>query len=227
MNGLAVKKSRMDLVIILSSMIITFLFLGLYQAFHIDLGKFPLLVQTMVWALVEYGMMGLGISIVCFLRKESFASFGLKKDKLLPTLLLSAAVCLPELLYIASQKGGITYFPFQAVNFTKPVLAAGFPVNLIGMMMIAASWGFFEGFSYVVIYDRINKLLPAKHVLLNWGAILCGIVCLLMHVLVGQTFGLEAIVVFIIIYGMLVTYSITKNAWGCVFIFCLYWNAIL
>lgn len=36
----------------------------------------------------------------------------------------------------------------------------------------------------------------------------------------------EAITAFIIIYGMLVIKDKTNNAWGCILIFLLFWNAI-
>ena len=36
----------------------------------------------------------------------------------------------------------------------------------------------------------------------------------------------EALTTFILIYGMLVVKENTNNAWGCILIFLLYWNAI-
>lgn len=109
------------------------------------------------------------------------------------SILLSALACLPGFLFQLFTNENLSYFPLQNFNFTKPVLAAGFPVNIIGMMIIIITWGFFEGFSYVVLSDRINKLLPSKRLL---------------------------------IYGMLVAYRCTGNAWGCVLIFLFFWNGI-
>lgn len=193
----------------------------------IDTGKLPLLVQTLIGALAEFGAMGLGPVIVCLRSKESFASFGLKKEKLLLTLLLSAAACLPLLAYTLCSGENVTYFPFQAVNFTKSILESAFPVNVIGMLIIIVTWGFFEGFSYVIISDRINRLLPPKNLFLNWGAAICGFFCILIHTLVGQSYDISgAITEFILIYGMLAAYRYTGNAWGCVFIFLFYWNSL-
>ena len=46
------------------------------------------------------------------------------------------------------------------------VIAGGVPVSAIGMALIVVVWGFFEGFIYVVICDKINGwiavLLPAQ-----------------------------------------------------------------
>lgn len=221
------RKYGVDLVIIGLSMLAVYGIIGIfYMLLNIDLDGLPLLAQTLTGAIIEFGVMGLGITIVCILRKESFVSFGLKKEKLLLTILLSALVCMPDLLITIFQNKGVTYLPFQGVNFTKSILASGFPVNIIGMLIIITSWGFFEGFTYAVIYDRINKILPAKNLFLNWGAIICGIFCVVIHLLVGQTFGIDSIFSFILIYGMLVVYRYTGNAWGCVFIYCFYWNAI-
>lgn len=95
------------------------------------------------------------------------------------------------------------------------------------MIIIIITWGFFEGFTYVVISDRINKLLPPKSLLLDWGAIICGIFCLAIHVLIGQSYSFfGAITEFVLIYGMLVAYRYTGNAWGCVLIFLLFWSGI-
>lgn len=226
------RKYGIDLLIIGLSWLLTYGFMGIfYVVLKIDVGSLPILAQTFIGAIFEFMAMGLGITIVCALRKENFASFGLKKDRLLLTILLSALVCLPDLLLTIFQHGSVTYFPMQGPAFTKPILASGFPVNTIGYLLIITSWGFFEGFTYVVMSDRINKLLPPKNIILNWGAIICGIYCILLHLVVGltyggQTFGFETLTTFILMYGMLVVYRYTGNAWGCVFIYLFYWNAI-
>jgi hypothetical protein len=120
------------------------------------------------------------------------------------------------------------YLPFQSVWTTKNVLASGFPINVIGMLITAIAWGFFEGFNYVVICDKINKRYPSKNKWLNWGAIMCAILCILIHGAIGVTPEgiVEMITTMIIIYGMLMVKEYTGNAWGCVFIFVFLWNAI-
>ena len=223
------KEYLIDLLIIFISMVAALSLFGgvFFGLLKVGSESNPLLMRAFFGALLEYGFMGLGITIVCMIHKESFFSFGLKKDKLLLTLALSVFPWLPEMINTIVQEGGITYFPFQGVHFTKPILASGFPVNAMGIMIIIIVWGFFEGFTYVVIYDRLNKLLPAKSLFLNWGAIICGIFCILIHVVVGQSYNvMEVLCDFSVIYGMLVVYKYTGNAWGCVFIYCLLWNAI-
>lgn len=222
------KKYGVDILILSLSAFAAYGILGIfYMLLKIDIGALPLLVQTLIGALCEFGLMGLGVVIICMRNRESFTSFGLKKEKLWLTILLSALACLPSFLFLLFTNENISYFPLQNVNFTKPVLAAGFPVNVIGMLIIIITWGFFEGFTYVVISDRINKILPPKSLLIDWGAIICGIFCLVVHVLVGQSYSIVgAVVEFILIYGMLVAYRYTGNAWGCVLIFLLFWSGI-
>lgn len=218
---------RTDLWIIGLSIPVFYAVYGIfYMIFKIDMGKFPLLLQTLMAASVEFGIMGLGITIVCIRNRQSFASFGLKKERLLLTIALSALVCLPAFLYILLSNETVPYFPLQSVNYTKPLLAAGFPVNMIGMLIVSIIWGFFEGFSYVVMSDRINKVFPPKNLILNWGAVICAIFCLLIHILFGQSYGIvDAAAEFILIYGMLAVYRYTGNAWGCVLIFYFFWSA--
>lgn len=186
------------------------------------------LLQTLIGALTEFSIWGLGITIICVWRKESFTQFGLRSEKLLITLILSVLVCMPTLINMALTEGIHSYLPFQSVHFTKTVLASAFPVNIIGMVIIAASWGFFEGFAYVVISERINRLFQTKHFFLNPGAILCAIACIAVHAAIGlpPVSWLAGVCDFIIIYGMLLVRDYTGNAWGCVFIYFFFWNAL-
>lgn len=79
----------------------------------------------------------------------------------------------------------------------------------------------------MVISDKINRRFPSKNRWLNWGAIICALMCILIHGMVGVTPEgiLEMLTVMIIIYGMLMVRTFTGNAWGCVFIFVFLWNA--
>lgn len=172
----------------------------------------------------QFGIAGLGISIVCLLRKERFSSFGLHTKNLIPAVLLSLICCIPDFIYCLQQGDVHAWCPFWDVNTTQEVLASSFPYNVIAFLITAVCWGFFEGFNYVVIRDKISELCPSKYRFFDWGALVCAIMCLLLHGMIGV--DMAGIVNFILIYGMLLVRKETGNAWGCVAVFLVYWNAL-
>src|SRR5690606_13368023 len=143
--------------------------------------KVPLLLRTLFIAFFQWGVAGLGITVVALYRKEGFVRFGLTKINLFKTILLSALALIPYIIFGLATGSFTSYLPFQTVTITKEWLAIGFPYNMIGLTIIAVVWGYFEGFNYVVISDKINKRYPSKSMWLNWGAITCGVACLLIH----------------------------------------------
>lgn len=177
----------------------------------------------------QFVMAGLGICIVCLIRKEAFSRFGLTRKKLVPAVFLSLACCIPSLLYqifIGSFDG---WCPMWQVNTTPEVLTSGFPENVIAFMITVVCWGFFEAFNYVVIQDKISELCPSKLRFWDMGACICAVMCILVHGMVGVTPDslIQMVTTLIIIYGMLIVKKETGNAWGCVAVFVLYWNAVM
>ena len=120
-----------------------------------------------------------------------------------------------------------TYLPFQSISLTKEILASSFPTNILGYLLISLIWGFWEGFNYVVISMKINLRYPRQNKKIDLGALICALICLLVHGMIGldATSLFEAIAVFILIYGMLVIQKRTGNAWSCILVFCFFWNA--
>jgi hypothetical protein len=186
-----------------------------------------ILARTSFAAAFQFGLAGLGITIVSVYRRESFCSHGLKFKNTLKSIGLCVLCFVPYIIFSAVTGQIESYLPFQNVWMTRGALASGFPNNVIAMTIITLAWGFFEGFNYVVISDKINKRFPSKSKLLNWGAIACAVMCVLIHGMIGVTLEgvIEMLAVMIIIYGMLLVKESTGNAWGCVFIFVFIWNA--
>lgn len=224
------KKLDTDLWIIF---IVTFAAYGLFAAFQEQIyaiirdGSISVIPRVLLGALCQFGLAGLGISIVCLLRKESFASFGLHLNGTLKSILLCSLCFVPYLVFSYFNGNLSSWLPFQSVLTTRDVLASSFPVNVLGMLITAIAWGFFEGFNYVVICDKINGRYPGKNFWVDWGAIFCAIMCILIHGAVGVSAEgiIEMLSVIIIIYGMLMVKKYTGNAWGCVFVFVFLWNA--
>lgn len=224
------KKADIDLYIIIA---ITVLVLMIYMAFQAPISAFAknpevhVLIRTLVMAGFEFGVAGLGMTTVMLLRKEGFRSYGLKKEGALKAIVFSLLMGIPHILFLILTGSFKGYLPFQAVWMTRDVLAGGFPVNVIGMIIIAVVWGFFEGFNYAVISDKINMRYPSRNRWLNWGAIVCAVACILIHGAIGVTPEniIETATIFMLIYGMLMVKAFTGNAWGIVVLFVFLWNA--
>lgn len=176
----------------------------------------------------QFGIAGLGITIVCLIRKESFLKFGLNTKNLFPALGLSLLCCVPDFVYCLLSGRVHAWCPFWDVNTTPEVLSSAFPYNVLAFLVTALCWGFFEGFNYVVIRDKISELYPSKHRFFDWGALVCAVMCILVHGAVGVTPDalIEMLTTMILIYGMLIVRKETGNTWGCILIFFVYWNAL-
>ena len=175
---------------------------------------------------VQFGVAGLGITIVCILRKKKFTHFGLIRKNVFKAIIWTIICFVPSILYVFLSGQFNGYQPFS-ILITDDVIASGIPFSIIGMALIIVVWGFFEGFNYAVICEKINSRYPSKKKWLDYGAITCAIICILFHPFSTSFWGIvEIITTFIAIYGMLMVRKQTGNAWGCVFAFCFIWNAI-
>ncbi len=176
-------------------------------------------------AAFQFGIAGLGITIVCILRRERFSTYGLKIKNIIPTILLSMLCFIPNFLFMLLTGQIKSYAPLS-IMVTEDILAGGPFLTVFGMLVIAIVWGFFEGFNYVVISDKINKRYPTKSKWFDLGALICALVCILFHSINFSLLGLlEIATTFVLIYGMLLIKKHTNNAWGCIFIFLFIWNA--
>jgi hypothetical protein len=175
---------------------------------------------------MQYGIAGFGITIVCMIRRERFTSFGLKLHGPIKAIVLSLLCFVPYFLLMLLS-GQIKSYEPLSIMITDDVLASGYFIKIFGMLVIAIIWGFFEGFNYVVISDKINRRYPSKNPWLDKGAITCAIICVLFHSINFTILGLlEVLTTFILIYGMLLVKKYTYNAWGCIFVFLFLWNAL-
>ena len=177
-------------------------------------------------ASVQFGVAGLGITIVCILRKEKFTQYGLTKKNIGKTIVGTVICFLPSVSYIIASGQFKGYQPFN-ILITGDVIASDIPISILGMALIVVVWGFFEGFNYAVICEKINRRYPSDNEWLDYGAIICAIICILFHPFSISFWGIiEIITTFVSIYGMLIVKKKTENAWGCVFAFCFIWNAL-
>ena len=177
-------------------------------------------------AALEYGIAGLGITVVCIIRKLSFISFGLKKENSIKAVLGTVACFVPYIAYIVLSGQFEGYEPFS-VMVTPDLHKAGILTTIVGTLIIAVVWGFFEGFNYAVIAEFVSRRYPVKSKWFDWGALVCTIMGILFHPIHFDTLGMiDFVTTFIALYGMLMVRKSTKNSWGCVFAFLFIWNAI-
>jgi hypothetical protein len=225
------RKESIDLwIIALTTLVVIILFALTQESLmsYISANENPILSRLILVAMIEFGTAGLGIILVMIFRKESFPSHGLKVKGSLTSIVGALLCCVPTLVFRFAIGSLDTYLPFKQVMTTKEVLISPFPVNVIGMLITALAWGFFEGFNYIVLSDKLNTRFPAKHFWLNTGAIVSAVFCILIHGVVGVTFEgfIEMAVTMFLIYGMVMVRELTGNAWGAVFVFLFFWNAI-
>ena len=228
---LSVEEKRLDteLWIILLVTLGVFFFYAAMDNQIIDFIKddrISIIPRLLLNAVVQFGVAGLGITIVCILRKEKFTHFGLTRKNIFKAILGTTICFIPSICYTFLSGQFTGYQPFS-IQITDDVIASGTPFSIIGMALIIIVWGFFEGFNYAVICEKINRRYPSKNQWLDYGAITCALICIVFHPFSTSFWGIvEVITTFIAIYGMLIVKKKTGNAWGCVFAFCFIWNAI-
>ena len=223
------KKLTIDLWIIALVTIAVYIVYGVFgsriMSFckNSDISVWPRLLMA---AALEFGIAGLGITIVGLMRKESFASFGLRWENAIKAVLWTIVFFLPYILFIFLSGQFEGYEPLS-IMVTPDLHKAGIVATIIGTLVIAVVLGFFEGFNYVVICEKINRRFPVKTKFFDWGALVVSIMGILFHPMSFSIQGIiEIVTTFIAIYGMLQVRKVYKNAWGCVFAFLFIWNAL-
>lgn len=175
---------------------------------------------------MQFGIAGFGITIVCLLRKKPFTGFGLRREKAIKSILGTLLCFSPYIVYILVTGQFEGYEPLS-IMLTPDLHKAGIVATVVGTLIIAVFWGFFEGFNYAVISNIIDRRYPVKSKLVSWGALVCALMGILFHPMSFDLLGIiELITTFVALYGMLIVYKRTGNAWGCVFAFLFIWNAL-
>ena len=175
---------------------------------------------------MEFGIAGLGISLVCLFRKRSFTSFGLKRENSVKAILGTVLCFLPHIAFVVVSGQFEGYEPLS-IMVTPDLHKAGIVTTIVGTLVVALVWGFFEGFNYAVIAQIITERFPLKSRIFDIGTLVCTLMGILFHPINFDTLGIgDLVTTFIALYGMLMVKRYTKNSWGCVFAFLFIWNAI-
>ena len=175
---------------------------------------------------MEFGIAGLGITIVCILRKTPFTRFGLRKENALKAICGAVLCFLPYIVFVFASGQFEGYEPLS-IMVTPDLHKAGIFATIAGTLVIAVIWGFFEGFNYSVISKIIDMRYPVNSRFFSWGALVCALMGILFHPMSFDLLGIiELLTTFTALYGMLIVSKHTENSWGCVFAFLFIWNAL-
>lgn len=224
------QKAKRDLVILIfATLIPLIIYLFFESVWNIQGRDESINFWLRFWSisLAAYGLAGFGMTIVFLYRKERFSDYGLVRKNAVLAIGLSVLVFVPHYLFMFFTGDIERYMPLNGTVLTDSVLRRPFPQNVFCMALLGLIWGFFEGMNYVFIGKKINVIVPPRKWWLDFGGIFGGIVCVLVHKMVGLDFltMVEGITVFVFVYGIIVIRNRTGNAWGCVVSFLFLWNA--
>ena len=174
----------------------------------------------------EFGIAGLGITLVCIIQKIPFVNLGLRKENAGKAIVGAVLCFLPHIFYVIISGQFEGYEPLS-VMVTPDLHKAGIFATILGTLIIAVVWGFFEGFNYAVIAQFVSERYPVKSKWFDPGALVCTLMGIMFHPVHFDALGIvDLITTFVALYGMLMIRKYTKNSWGCVFAFLFIWNAI-
>lgn len=224
------KKTKTDLAILL---ITSFIFAALYICFEdsvMEYGKNennPLLYRFLPVLAIQFGMSCLGALIVLIKNQERLSEYGFVRKNTLKSIVGCLLFSVPTVAFLWYFKELHPFLPFRGMFLTKDILHAGFPMNVLGYLIIGLIWGFGEGLYYIVLSKKIN-ILAAPRKLWNPGAFICAVFAVLIHGMVGVDLKtvLEAAATFILMYGSVCLKDKIDNAWGNIVIFFVIWNAL-
>ena len=152
--------------------------------------------------------------VLLLARRESFPSYGFTWIRLRSSLLLGVVLASLYDAIISIYAHALMWVPLRRQPAVRIALAAGFPLNLLGITITVVVWGFLEGFFGIYFARKINIVF--KHSGHGWlapGALAFALFNGSVHLIVGQ--GFEGFVTsFASGYAIAVVPAVTGNAWG-------------
>jgi len=176
---------------------------------------------------IQFGMSCLGILIVLLKNKEKLSDYGIRRKNTVQSIIGCLLCSIPTVVFLFFNNELHGFLPFQGMFLTKDILNLSIPFNIILYLIVALVWGIGEGLFYVVLSKKINILKQPKG-LFNIGALVCALVSVLIHGMIGFDLAtiLEAVATFILMYGSILVLEKTNNSFGNIIIFFVIWNAL-
>ncbi len=194
--------------------------------FNSQLRSLTGILDVFITPMAQFSIAGLGAVIVMFIRKEKFTNYRFVRSNIIKPLLLGLASVVAFLIYTYFTNGGISWMPFKQVHETSVAFRLQFPLNVIGLTLIAIAWGFFEGFTWIFASQKINSMFNIRNPFLRPAALGVIAVNIIIHASLGQNIDLKWIASSIITYIVITIPELTKNSWGSIVIFFGLWNAL-
>jgi hypothetical protein len=172
------------------------------------------LAAVLVLAAFQFASEGLVPLILMAIHGERFSDYGFNWRNLGKSIALAVCLVVAYDLALSLHAGRSIWVPLRRHNAVRISFAAGFPLSLVGLVVVIATWGFFEAFFGVFVAKKLNQVVGyvgngwlAPGV---WGfALFNGF----LHAAIGQ--GVAGFLTsFASGYAIAVIPAITTNAWG-------------
>jgi|CZKR01.1.fsa_nt_gi hypothetical protein len=167
-----------------------------------------------ILAAFQFAAEGLVPLILMAIRGERFSDYGFNWRNLGRSIALAVCLVVAYDLALSLHAEKWIWVPLRRHNAVRISFAAGFPLSLVGLIVVIATWGFFEAFFGVFVAKKLNQVMGrvgngwlAPGV---WGfALFNG----LLHAAIGQ--GVAGFLTsFASGYAIAVIPALTTNAWG-------------
>jgi hypothetical protein len=172
------------------------------------------LAAVLVLTAFQFASEGLAPLILIAIRGERFSDYGFNWRKVGNSIALALLLAAVYDLALSLHAGSWVWIPLRRHSAVRNSLAAGFPLSLVGLLLVIATWGFFEAFFGVFFAKKVNEIMG--HDGNGWLAPgVLGFVLFngFLHAAIGQ--GVAGFLAsFASGYGIAVIPAVTKNAWG-------------
>jgi hypothetical protein len=162
----------------------------------------------------QFLLEGLAPLALMALRHEPFSGYGFTRHNLARSLALGLVLAFLYDLALSWNAGVLLWVPLRIQPAVRMSIAAGFPLDLIGLVVTVLTWGFLEGFFGIYFARKVNLIL--SHSGRGWfapGVLAFAVFNGGVHLIVGQ--GLAGFLTsFASGYAITVVPAITENAWG-------------
>jgi hypothetical protein len=165
-------------------------------------------------AAFQFTAEGLAPLILIAIRRECISDYGFNRRKVGKSIALATFLVVVYDLGLSLHFGRWVWIPLRRHNAVRNSLAAGFPLNLVGLLLVIAAWGFFEAFFGVYFAKKLNRLVGHRgNGWLAPGAFGFALFNGFLHAAIGQ--GVEGFLTsFASGYAIAVIPAVTQNAWG-------------